>query len=71
MLRPNIGRTYTVKGRYGTYMVPNIPAVDGRLRALVRLLPAVTETAAARIRWDIELLLDWRLELMQERGSTT
>jgi siroheme synthase (precorrin-2 oxidase/ferrochelatase) len=70
-MRPNVSRAYVVKGRYGTYAVPTLAAVDNRLGILVRTLCGAKPDVAARIRHDIEALLDWRLELMAERGTTT
>lgn len=70
-MRPNVQRRYTIVGRAGVHVVPNIPAVDARLRNLWGLLPKVTAEAAARIRHDADLLLDWRNELMAERGSSS
>lgn len=70
-MRPNTSRAYTIQGRYGTYLVPTLAAIDNRLRVLTRMLPKATPDVAARIRHDLDALLDWRLELVTERGSTT
>lgn len=68
-MRPNITRSYTVNGQAGTYLVPTIDAVDKRLTTLRILLRA--HSSPHRVRADIDALLDWRLELMAERGATT
>jgi len=70
-MRPRTVAAYTLRGKYGTYAVPTIAAVDNRLLLLNRMRTTATPEVAARIRHDIGLLLDWRLELMRERGSTT
>lgn len=70
-MRPNETRRYTVTGRFGVYAVPSLGATDNRLRSLVALLGTAKPDVAARIRHDLDLLLEWRFELMAERGSTT
>lgn len=70
-MRPAAQARYTIIGKYGSYVVPNLAAVDARLRTLTRLQRDASPAAAARIRHDIDLLLEWRTELMQERGATT
>jgi len=64
-----VTRRYTIHGQAGTYLVPTIEAVDKRLTALHKML--ATHRHPHRIWADIEALLDWRLELMAERDSTT
>jgi len=68
-VRPNEQRRYTIAGAVGTYLVPTIAAVDKRLVTLRRLLR--THPSPARVWADIDALLDWRNQLMEERGSTT
>jgi hypothetical protein len=68
-VRPNETRRYTIQGKAGTYLVPTITAVDNRLRTLRGLL--ATHTTPRRVWVDIDSLLDWRLELMAERGTTS
>jgi len=68
-VRPNIHRSYTITGQAGTYLVPTIDAVDKRLATLRILLRA--HSSPHRVWADVDALLDWRLELMAERGATT
>lgn len=68
-MRPNISRSYTITGKAGTYLVPTIDAVDKRLATLRVLLR--THSSPARVWADIDALLEWRWQLMQERGATT
>lgn len=68
-MRPNEARRYTIAGAVGTYTVPTVAAIDKRLVTLRGLL--CTHPSPARVWADIDALLDWRNELMAERGSTT
>lgn len=68
-MRPHIARRFTVQGVAGIYVCPNVAATDARMRSLLRMLPLVTAEAQARIRIDLDKLLDHRLELMAERGN--
>jgi hypothetical protein len=68
-MRPNETRRYTINGAVGIYLVPTIAAIDKRLVTLGRLLR--THANPARVWADVDALLDWRLELMAERGTTT
>lgn len=68
-MRPNETRRYTINGAVGIYTVPTIAAIDKRLVTLRRLLR--THANPARVWADIDALLDWRNQLMEERGSTT
>jgi hypothetical protein len=61
-------RRHTIRGRYGTYLVPTVQAVDVRCATLVTLLATATPDGEARIRDDLDTLLAWRLELM--RGAS-
>lgn len=70
-MRPRTVAAYTIRGKYGTYAVPTIAAVDNRLFLLNRMRTTATPEVAARIRHDLDLLLDWRAQLVEERGSTT
>lgn len=66
-MRPLLARRHTITGRYGTYLVPTVQAVDARCAALVGLLPAAAPDVRARIRDDLDTLLAWRLQLMREQ----
>lgn len=70
-MRPNVSRSYTITGRYGIYLCPTVSAVDSRSRILAGLLAGATPDTAARIRHDLDLLLDHRLALMTEREAAT
>ncbi len=63
-------RRYTVRGRFGDYLVPTVQAVDARLRTLLGLLPVATPDGAGRIREDIDVLLDWRNSMTAVTGQS-
>ena len=68
-MRPNVSARYTLRGQAGTYLVPTIDAIDKRLTVLRVLLRS--HAHPHRVWADCDALLDWRLELMQERATTT
>ena len=68
-MRPNVSRRYTIQGRAGVCICPTIDAIDKRLTILRVLLHR--HAHPHRVRADCDALLDWRLELMAERGATT
>jgi hypothetical protein len=62
-------RDQYVIGRCGSYLAPTLSAVDNHLRALRTRLTHATPTMAAKLRADIDGLLDRRVELLREDGQ--